>query len=80
MMVRVFWVSPGHSSTLCASGSHRPTIMISLFSALGRIRRQMSIVKIVLPLLKMDVSELMRAAIITATIKPRTPENENVQS
>lgn len=38
----------------------------------------MSMVKMVLELLKMEVKEDMRAAIITAIISPRSPETEVV--
>lgn len=40
---------------------------------------QRSMVKMVLALLKMEVREDMRAAIITAIIKPRSPGRENTQ-
>lgn len=52
---------------------HLPTIISSLLLASFRILAQMSMVKRVLLLLKMDASELMRAANITASIKPRSP-------
>ncbi len=50
-----------------------PTTMSSQSLALGLALFQMSIVNIVLLELKMDVSDDMRAAIITANIRPRAP-------
>ena len=50
-----------------------PTIMSSLSVACGLIRVQMSMVKRVLLLLKMEAKEDMRAASITASIRPRKP-------
>lgn len=46
----------------------------SVSVVLLRIRFQMSIVKIVELLLKIDVSELSSAANITANMRPRNPE------
>lgn len=58
-----------------------PTIINSRFFAFGRMRRHISMVNIVLPLLKMDVNELMRAAIMTAIIRPRAPvTRHNIQA
>ena len=48
--------------------------MSSLSAACGRRRVQMSMVKRVLLLLKMEAREDMRAASITASIRPRSPE------
>ena len=56
---------------------HLPTIMSSVLVACRRMRRHISMVKIVLPLLKTDVNELISAAIMTATIKPRTPRSNS---
>lgn len=39
----------------------------------------MSMVKMVLELLKMEVREDMRAAIITAIISPRSPKTDEVE-
>jgi hypothetical protein len=50
-----------------------PTIMSSQSFELGRILRQISMVKIALLELNIDVSEAMRAAIITANMIPRAP-------
>ena len=47
--------------------------MSSTSDELRRILRQMSIVKIVLALLKIDVNEDINADIITAIIKPFSP-------
>lgn len=47
--------------------------------ALGLILLQMSMVKRVLLLLKMEVREDMSAAIITAIIRPRSPGEEMVR-
>ena len=51
----------------------RPTISCSLCDARGLKTFQISTVKMVLELLKADESEDMRAAIITANIKPTAP-------
>ena len=53
--------------------TYRPTSSSSRSPAWGRTRLQMSMVKSVLLLLKMEVSDDMSAAIITATISPRRP-------
>lgn len=50
-----------------------PTTMSSLSDACRLMRSQMSIVKRVLLLLNIEVREDMRAAIITAIIRPRIP-------
>lgn len=50
-----------------------PTIMSSRSVACGLMRVQMSMVKRVLLLLKMEAKEDMRAASITASIRPRKP-------
>lgn len=52
---------------------HLPTIMSSLSVACGLMRVQMSMVNRVLLLLKMEAKEDMRAASITASIRPRNP-------
>lgn len=52
---------------------YRPTSSSSRSPARGRSRLQMSMVKSVLLLLKMEVSDDMSAAIITAIISPRRP-------
>lgn len=52
---------------------YRPTSSSSRSPARGRSRLQMSMVKSVLLLLKMEVSDDMSAAIITAIIRPRRP-------
>lgn len=52
---------------------YRPTSNSSRSPARGLSRLQMSMVKSVLLLLKMDVSDDMSAAIITAIISPRRP-------
>lgn len=52
---------------------YRPTSSSSRSPAPGRNRLQMSMVKSVLLLLKMEVSDDMSAAIITAIISPRRP-------
>ena len=49
----------------------------SLSVAWSRNRFQRSIVKRVAELLKMEVRELIRAAIITAIIKPRMPAKQS---
>lgn len=53
--------------------TYLPTISNSLSVACFLIRLHMSIVNRVEALLKMDVNELITAAIITATIRPRMP-------
>lgn len=58
---------------LSAPPPYRPTSSSSRSLARGRSHFQMSMVKSVLLLLKMEVSEDMRAAIITAIISPRRP-------
>ena len=58
----------------------RSSLLISLSSGILRSFLQMSIVKIVLLLLKIDVRELIMADIITANIKPRKPEMKNLRS
>lgn len=50
-----------------------PTTMSSRSVACGLIRVQMSMVNKVLLLLKMEAKEDMRAASITASIRPRKP-------
>lgn len=50
-----------------------PTIMSSRSAACGLMRVQMSMVNRVLLLLKMEAKEDMRAANITASIRPRKP-------
>lgn len=50
-----------------------PTIKSSFSLAVGRIRLQRSIVKIVLALLNIEVRELMLADNMTAIKRPRTP-------
>lgn len=50
-----------------------PTIMSSQSFDFGRIRRHISIVKMTLLELKIEVREDIRAAIITASISPRAP-------
>ena len=51
--------------------------MSSVSAAWGRNLRQMSSVKRVLALVKLDVSELMRAARRPANIRPFTPARNN---
>lgn len=58
--------------------THLPTIMSSHSVALDRKVFHTSMVKMVLELLKMEVREDMRAAIITAIINPRSPGMEVV--
>lgn len=53
--------------------TYLPTIMSSHSEARDLKLFHRSMVKMVLALLKMEVSEDMRAAIITAIIKPRSP-------
>ena len=55
----------------------RPTTSSSVSEGRVRTSGQMSIVKIVEEELKMEVREDMRAAIITASIRPRAPGAEN---
>lgn len=55
-----------------------PTRRSSLSEALGRCFFQMSMVKSVELLLKMEVSDDIRAAIITAIISPRKPVTQTV--
>lgn len=57
-----------------------PTSSSSLSEARGRCFFQMSMVKSVELLLKMDVSEDIRAAIITAIISPRRPAKMHTQT
>ena len=54
----------------------RPTISCSFCDARGLKIFQMSTVKMVLELLKADESDDIRAAIITASIKPTAPEGK----
>lgn len=56
-----------------------PTIMSSRSVDCGLIRVQMSMVNRVLLLLKMEAKEDMRAANITASIRPRKPAAERRQ-
>lgn len=56
-----------------AASVYLPTMMSSRSVACGLMRVQMSIVKRVLLLLKMEAKEDMRAANITASIRPRNP-------
>lgn len=68
------WGRGSHSPALpVAQAPYRPTSSSSRSPARGRSRFQMSMVKSVLLLLKMEVSDDMRAAIITAIISPRRP-------
>lgn len=53
--------------------TYLPTIINSTSDDLVRILLQISIVKIVLALLKIDVKDDMRADIMTAIIKPLRP-------
>lgn len=57
--------------------THLPTIMSSHSDAWDLKLFHRSMVKMVLELLKMDVSEDIRAAIITAIIRPRSPGQDN---
>lgn len=59
--------------------TYLPTIMSSHSDARDLKLFHRSMVKMVLALLKMEVREDMRAAIITAIIKPRSPGRENTQ-
>jgi len=54
---------------------HLPMTMSSKSEAFFLKSFQISMVKMVEAELKMDVNEDMRAANITANIRPRTPEN-----
>lgn len=54
--------------------TYRPTMRSSLCLADGRIRLHTSIVKTVLALLNIDVSELIIADSMTAINNPRAPE------
>lgn len=66
--------------------SYRPTIIISISETFLRKSDQISRANIVLELLKIEVSDVIRAETILASIKPRKPEikieyfirNENV--
>lgn len=58
---------------------HLPTIMSSLSVACGLMRVQMSMVNRVLLLLKMEAKEDMRAASITANIRPRNPAQTDIR-
>lgn len=59
--------------------TYLPTIMSSHSEARDLKLFHRSMVKMVLALLKMEVSEDMRAAIITAIIKPRSPGRKDAQ-
>lgn len=59
--------------------TYLPTIMSSHSDARDLKVIHRSMVKMVLALLKMEVREDMRAAIITAIIKPRSPGRENTE-
>lgn len=61
------------SSFVFTQSNYLPTIMSSRSWACGLMRVQMSIVNKVLLLLKMEAREDMRAANITANIRPRRP-------
>lgn len=69
------WVLAGPTPppSRCQHPPYRPTSSSSRSPARGRSRLQMSMVKSVLLLLKMEVSDDMSAAIITAIIRPRRP-------
>lgn len=58
---------------------HLPTIRSSRSPACGLTRVQMSMVNRVLLLLKMEAKEDMRAASITANIRPRNPAGRDGQ-
>lgn len=60
--------------------TYLPTIMSSHSEARDLKVFHRSMVKMVLALLKMEVSEDMRAAIITAIIKPRSPGRKDARS
>lgn len=62
----------------CPSFPYLPTIMSSHSEHRGRKCFQRSMVKMVLALLKMDVREDMRAAIITAIIRPLSPGSRKI--
>lgn len=66
---------PPHSLLGC-TGPYLPTTMSSHSEERGRKWRHRSMVKMVLELLKMDVREDMRAAIITDIIRPRSPTDQ----
>ena len=68
--------APASNHTLVCSGTHLPTIMSSMSEAFLRSLIQMSMVKMVLLLLNIDVSELMSALSITASMIPRAPAGE----
>ena len=53
--------------------TYLPTIISSVLVASRRMRRHISIVNTVLPLLNIDIKPLMRDAITTDTMRPRTP-------
>lgn len=59
--------------------TYLPTISNSLSVDCFLIRFHISMVKRVEALLKMDVKELITAAIITATIRPRMPVYESLK-
>lgn len=71
----MLWVMPACPEVL----THLPTIISSHSDAQDLKVFHTSMVKIVLELLKMEVREDMRAAIITAIIKPRNPGRESPQ-
>lgn len=58
---------------------HLPTSRSSLSVAWGLMRVQMSMVNRVLLLLKMEAKEDMRAASITANIRPRNPAQRDAR-
>lgn len=58
---------------MVTSSDYLPTTMSSRSVAWGLMRVQMSMVNRVLLLLKMEAKEDMRAASITASIRPRKP-------
>lgn len=60
----------------CSVVTYLPTIMSSHSDAWDLKLFHRSMVKMVLELLKMEVREDMRAAIITAIIRPRSPGQE----
>lgn len=65
-----------YTSYICMDGTctYFPTISCSLSVACFRTRLHISIVNTVAALLKTEVRELIRAASITAIIKPRMPK------
>lgn len=72
----VLWLGKSTLQPLPGASTHppyRPTSNSSRSPAQGRKCLQMSMVKSVLLLLKMEVSDDMSAAIITAIISPRRP-------